>query len=192
MQTMSAQALRMAVVNAASNDPAFLEALANDGAKAVTAKFGNQPLKVQVSLESPSELPILIPEKTDKLARSLAHIATEVGDRKPTRSEFEAIVINKAWTDPSFLKDLRANPQATIDGALKKYEAGGLPQGVTVRLFEEKPGECLIVLPAPSTSAELSDAQLEAVAGGIVGIDDVIVGAIVGAIAGEVVHQVLN
>jgi len=192
MQTMSAQALRMAVVNAASNDPTFLTALANDGAKAVTAKFGNQPLNVQVSLESPSELPILIPEKTDKLARSLAHIAKEVGDRKPTRSEFEAIVINKAWTDASFLKELRANPQATIDGALKKYETGGLPLGVTVRLFEEKPGDCLIVLPVPTTSAELSDAQLEAVAGGIIGVDDLIVGAIVGAIAGEVVHQILN
>ncbi|MET0553739.1 MAG: NHLP leader peptide family RiPP precursor [Vicinamibacteria bacterium] len=192
MQTMSAQALRMAVVNAASNDPAFLQALANDGAKAVAAKFGNQPLNVQVSLESPSELPILIPEKTDKLARSLAHIATEVGDRKPSRSEFEAIVIHRAWTDASFLKDLRANPQGTIDTVLKKYESGGLPQGVTVRLFEEKPGECLIVLPTPNSSAELSDAQLEAVAGGVIGIDDLIAGAIVGAVAGEVVHQIMN
>lgn len=193
MQNMSAQSLRMAVVNAASTDPAFLDALAKDGAKAVAARFGEQPLKVRVNIESANELPILIPDKNEKLARSLERIVAQVGTRKPTRSEFEAMVIHKAWNDAGYLTKLRQDPQGTVNSTLQTYDAS-VPKGVSVKVFEEQPGECLVVIPRAEaeTDADLSDAQLEAVAGGVVGIDDLIAGAIVGAIAGEVVHQIMN
>jgi hypothetical protein len=191
MANLSAQALRMAVVNAATSEAAFRNELVKEGVKAVTDRFGAQALKVRVQVEDEKELAILIPEKNERLARSLEHIAKEVGDRSPTRGEFEALVIHRAWTDPGFLTHLRNDARGAINAALKKYESS-VPAEATVKLYEEQPGECLIVIPRPvEARAELSDAELEAVAGGEgVGIAGLVAGAIVGAIAGKVVDVI--
>ena len=191
MANLSAQALRMAVVNAATSEAAFRNELVSEGVKAVTARFGEQSLNVRVQIEDEKELAILIPEKSERLARSLEHIAKEVGDRSPTRGEFEALVIHKAWTDSSFLEHLRRDARGAINSALKQY-GSSVPAEATVKLYEEKPGECLIVIPRPAAAnAELTDAELEAVAGGEgLSIGVLVAGAVVGAIAGKVVDVI--
>jgi len=186
MEKMSAQSLRMSVVNLAMSDPAYRNELIKDKAKAVTARFGDQPFKVRVETEGEKEFAILIPQKTDQLSKALDRIVRELGDRSPTRSEFDVLVVHRAWTDPAFLTKLRSNPRAAVTEELGKYNAN-LPQDATVRFYEEQPGECLIVVPPAADKAELSKEELELVAGGNIAL---IAGAVVGAIAGKVVDKI--
>jgi hypothetical protein len=67
-----------------------------------------------------------------------------------------------------------------------------VPEGATVKLYEEQPGESLIVVPRPlDTAAELSDAELEAVAGGE-GAVIIVVGAVVGAVATVIADKIIS
>jgi hypothetical protein len=190
MADMSAQALRTAVIQAVITDASFRDELAKDAAKAIQSRFGDQSLKPHIEFEKEGELSLVVPQKTEKLSQALARVVAERGERQPTRGEFESALILRAWNDPAFLTQLRSNPTAALDTALHTY-SGSVPAGVTVRVYEEQPGECLVVIPRPADAAsELSDAELEAVAGGEVGI--IIASAIVGAIAGEVVHKIMD
>src|SRR5258707_769645 len=71
-----------------------------------------------------------------------------------------AQIVSKAWADPAFKAKLLADPMT----ALK--EAGHtVPAGLIVKVVENTDKEVHLVLPARPT--ELSDAQLNAIAGGI-------------------------
>ena len=69
-------------------------------------------------------------------------------------------IIAKAWADDSFKARLLADP-----AAVAAAEGIPVPAGLKIVVHESKPGELLVVLPAKPTS-ELSDAELEGVAGG--------------------------
>jgi hypothetical protein len=186
MQNMSAQALRMAVVNAAATDATFRAELAKDPEKAIRARFGDQALKLRVHFEGENEVPVLIPDKTERLARSVEHVAKDVGDRSPTRGEFEAVIIHRAWSDPAFLLKLKSSPLSAVNELLKTYQSN-VPAGANVRVYEEHKGECVVVVPRADSRTELTEAELQEVAGGI---PPLIAGAIVGAIASKVVDVV--
>lgn len=80
----------------------------------------------------------------------------------PTRRDMEAALIKRALQDEGFARELRADPKAAIEG-----EVGKLPEGIEIKLVEETPNTLYLVLPArPSPGAELSDEELEQVAGG--------------------------
>ena len=69
-------------------------------------------------------------------------------------------IIAKAWADDGFKARLLADP-----AAVAASEGIPIPAGVKIVIHENKPGEFHFVLPVkPST--ELSDAELEGVAGG--------------------------
>lgn len=191
MENMSSQALRMAVINAAAAEVEFREALVKDGAEAVTARFGDQGLKVLVHLETEGEMPVLIPQRTDRLASAVKRIADDLGRRTPTRGEFEATVLHRAWTEPAFLAQLRKDPQAAIDSMLKTHGAS-VPANVEVHTYEESPGECLIVVSPPrADDAELSEEELKAVAGGApAAIVSVTSHGVSGSIASKVLDNV--
>ena len=76
-------------------------------------------------------------------------------------------IVAKAWQDEAFKQGLLANPQAVLQ------EHGiAVPDGVTVRVVEdtaeiENTAESVyLVLPPRPASGELSDDELEQVAGG--------------------------
>lgn len=67
-------------------------------------------------------------------------------------------IIAKAWTDDSFKRKLLSDPAATL-----KAEGVDIPVGVEVRVVENTDKVFHLVLPAKSR--ELSDEDLEKVAG---------------------------
>lgn len=190
MPNMSAQALRTAVTQAAISDPAFRGELEKNAVQAIEGRFGKQVHRIEVVFEKESELPLLVPEKTEQLARSIERTVKDVGNRNPTRGQFEAILIQRAWSDAAFLDQLRSDARGTLDGALKKY-GSSVPAGKTVRLYEEKAGQCVIVVPRPANTnvnEELTDSELEAVAGGEA-VVAIIVGGVIASTAGVIVNE---
>lgn len=95
------------------------------------------------------------------------NLTTEDYQRIEARiTEMKAEIPQKAATDPEFREALVASPRATIE----KYY--GFPEGmlteINIQIFEEAPESIgLVIPPPPSTDGEeLTEDQLEAIAGG--------------------------
>ena len=73
-----------------------------------------------------------------------------------------AKIIAKAWRDPAFKAALIANPTAAL-----KAEGIAVPAGMAVTVLENTDKQFHLVLP-PAPTDELSDDELERVAGGVV------------------------
>ncbi len=83
-----------------------------------------------------------------------------------TEKSIEQILAEKAIQDPAFKAALKANPKA----ALAKELGTELPADLQVEVVETSETKFYVVLPSDSLLSgdeELSDEQLEAVAGGI-------------------------
>jgi hypothetical protein len=85
-----------------------------------------------------------------------------MADQTSARRDMESRIIARAWKDEAFANELRRNPKAAIE-----KEVGKLPDAIKIQVVEESPTSLYLVLPArPSGTGELSDAELEGVAGG--------------------------
>jgi len=74
-------------------------------------------------------------------------------------------VIKKAIVDETFRQELIKNPKTALQAALAEALLGAtLPAGLEVKAFQEPANSLYLVVPA--IPPELSDAQLEQVAGG--------------------------
>jgi hypothetical protein len=78
-----------------------------------------------------------------------------------TRKDLEAQIIAKAQADGSFRQALLGNPKSTIEKELN----GALREGIEIKVVEETPSTLYLVLPA--VEGELSEAELDGVAGGV-------------------------
>jgi hypothetical protein len=84
--------------------------------------------------------------------------------RALTRHDFEAKIVKRCWEDEAFCKAFSTDPVGVFARHLQ-IPAVSLPKIV---VHEETPGSWHIVLPAKAASAaELSDDELEKVAGGV-------------------------
>lgn len=75
------------------------------------------------------------------------------------RNEIEKKLVEKAWEDEDFKKQLLDDPKAVLDKAGVKF-----PENVTVEVLEETANKAYVVLPVNPN--ELSDDQLDGAAGG--------------------------
>jgi hypothetical protein len=87
-------------------------------------------------------------------------------DEKPgnARKALEAQLIDRAMKDDAFREDLKRDPK----GVFARELGISVPEHINVEVVEESPSKVYLVLPQTpvSTGVELSDAELEAVAGG--------------------------
>jgi hypothetical protein len=74
-------------------------------------------------------------------------------------------ILTKCWEDESFKQKLLADPTAIL-----KAEGVEIPAGYTIQVLENTDKVVNYVLP-PNPNFELSDSELEAVAGGLVAFD---------------------
>ena len=80
-----------------------------------------------------------------------------------TRRVLETHLIEKSWKDPEFRKQVVSDPK----GMLEKHLGKKLPERLKIYVHEEDANTLhFSVPPAPSNVAELSDEELEKVAGG--------------------------
>jgi hypothetical protein len=94
---------------------------------------------------------------------------TEASGAGGTRSEIERTVVQRSIEDEDFRRRLLEDPKAAVEREL----GSALPEGVQVRVVEETPDTIYLVLPSASAlgdrGGELSEEELEAVAGGVGG-----------------------
>jgi hypothetical protein len=116
----------------------------------------------------------LLDTKPSQNVGSLEHGG--VGERDSTmteaaagggRAEVEGRIIQRSLQDESFRQRLLEDPKAAVEEELETR----LPEGVQVRVVEETADTIYLVLPSAPVAdetGELSDQELEAVAGGYV------------------------
>lgn len=118
--------------------------------KPVLKEFGLQipdSKSVQIHENTPTLMNIILPEKPP-------------GDM-PASNDPVAKTMQRAWSDPAFKARLLADPKETA------AEMGiRVPDAVNLKLWENTPSVEHLVLPMNPAVTELSDADLEAVAGG--------------------------
>jgi hypothetical protein len=82
-----------------------------------------------------------------------------------SRQDLEDTVLRKALIDDKFRAELLVDAKGAVERTLSEEAPGSkLPPNLSVKVIEEAPNTLTIVVPA---AHELSDAQLEAVSGGI-------------------------
>jgi hypothetical protein len=80
-----------------------------------------------------------------------------------TRRDLETALIEKCWKDPEFKKAVVSDPK----GMIERHTGKQLPPQLKIFIHEDDSNTLhLTIPPAPTNVTELSDADLEKVAGG--------------------------
>jgi|SRR6185312_10697800 len=137
---------------AKAGDKAFRAAAKKDGRAALESAGVKVPAGVAVTVHEngASEFHVVLPQKGD-------------AETLKSADPFVAKVFEKSWADAAFKTELMKNPAAAIKSATSQK----LPSSVKIVAHENTATALHVVLPhLPAASGELSDNDLETVAGG--------------------------
>jgi hypothetical protein len=82
----------------------------------------------------------------------------------PTRDQISAAIAEKAWKDEAFHRAILADPNKLYE----EHFGQPVPAGLKIKVLEDTADTVHFVIPArPAKTGELSDAELEDVAGGV-------------------------
>ena len=100
-----------------------------------------------------------------------------------SRGEIQDLLMKFSKSNPTYREALLKNPKAVVEGQM----GGKLPAGITVKAVEENPNTIYVVVPYVAKAGdELSDGDLEAVAGGKGGVLGDIANVLTGGVSGLV------
>ena len=81
-----------------------------------------------------------------------------------SRQEMDALIVQRAWKDDAFRTEFVGDPKGTIE----KYSGQKLPADLkVVALAEDDKTIHFVIPPKPANADQLSDEDLEKVAGGV-------------------------
>jgi hypothetical protein len=88
-----------------------------------------------------------------------------MSDQTQTRKGLEQAIARRAIMDPAFRDELLADPRSAVQAVLTDEAPGAkLPDNLEVKAFQEPTNAFYVIVPTMPT--DLSEADLEAVAGG--------------------------
>lgn len=173
MTILTVEQQQQLITRAVQNET-FRAALQNDARAAIAEELQialPEEATIHVLAPGADEICQVIPEYpedwprdlgVDALKQRLAERLGPVGEAQQTLIRGQLQLIAKAWHDSSFKQSLLADPKATVE---REFGAG-LPAGVSLKVLAEDSANRYLVLPPALNDLELSDEQLEQVAGG--------------------------
>ena len=143
-----------------------LRALLVEDPKSFLARYLGEPLPDEIDIEileeSADTIYIVLPD-TDHLEVLESVPDASLGATETTRLEFESIVVRNAIQSPSYRAELLRDPRQTV----LRHHKLDIPDWINLRALEDSSETVHLVLPHHADDGEeLSDADLEAVAGG--------------------------
>ena len=190
MPEMSIPDLRAAVLAAFTTDPKFVSAFTDDPLGTIESRYGRQSYRVRVVFSEPGEMPILIPRKTPDAESAVRRALGDDGSTDQTQEHFFYGIVGRAWTDPSFLNRLVAEPRQTLDESLLGQYGRKLDGDADPVIHVEQEGECCIVIPSSTTTdSPIAESELERVAGGGIGFGTLAAGIIVVSAIGGILSS---
>ena len=100
------------------------------------------------------------------------------------RQDVEALIVKRAWQDEAFRAEFLADAKGTIE----KYSGQKLPPELkVVALAEDDKTIHFVIPPKPANADELSDEDLEKIAGGVDAITGIIVATFVAVMTSTLV-----
>lgn len=143
-------------------------------------------IDIRVVAETPTQIYFTLPEEIEE---SVTTISDE--DKKSmNRKQIENVIASRALSDASVLAKLKDDTKGVLESALQELDPNlTLPDNLKVTLLEESENVVYLVVPPDPTAladSELTEEQLEAVAGGVAAIAVFVVGVVAVAAAGAV------
>jgi hypothetical protein len=141
---------------------------------------------IRVVAETPTQIYVTLPEEVEDPVTDI----TEDDKKSMSRKRIENVLASRASVDASVLAQLKEDPKSTLQSALQELDPNlNLPENLKVTLLEETANVVYLVVPPDPTAladSELTEEQLEAVAGGIAAIAVFVAGVVAVAAAGAV------
>jgi hypothetical protein len=146
-------------------DAAFKQELLNNP-KAMLVKEGAkipEGLEIKVLEETANDRYVVLPSRSNMTADEYEAMSKQLAQAEDGISR----LMGRAMQDEAFKQELLTNTKALVENELGK----NMPEELEVKVFEQTGNTRYIVLPMNTKSEELSEEDLEAVAGG--GVTDI-------------------
>jgi hypothetical protein len=172
----SPQAVQAQLTARAWKDDAFKGRLVRSPKAAIKEECGIDlpaDFSIRVLEMTPTYMPFVIPSATpafkaksvDEISRELAAAAGDLPAEAKPIVEKQTRLLARAWKEPAFRTELVKDPRKVLEREL----GAALPAGTKVEAFQDddEVGHFILTANPSANGGELSDQQLEAVAGGI-------------------------